>query len=784
MLNLSILKLGLALFACVGIQAQTVWETPFETKETKRIVDELYDRMTLEEKVAQLHGITPGQLVDGSGVLSEEKCRQYIPNGIGHICQFACAQESDPDKLRDFVADLQEWLKKNTPSGIPVICHEEAISGFAAKGATVYPQQLGLACTWNPDLLAEKSRQTAMAMRKVGSVMALSPMVDVVRTATFNRIEESYGEDSYLSGAMGTAFVQGLQGNDLKIGVAACNKHFLGYGGGIELPEKEVMEEILFPHEAIIRCAGGKCVMTGYHSYKGKLVVANEAIIQDYLRNRTGFDGVVVSDYGAIGRLYKGDSLRVKCATEAINAGNDIEFSNGNCYSHLPEALASGKVSEARFEEAVKRALTLKVRLGLLDKDIPLYEKGHLELDDSVSRQTAYELACQSIVLLKNEDVLPLKPDAKIALVGPNANSFWGLLGDYAYPSMLAFWRRKKPDGESPHLVTLYEGLKHRLPASMSLRYERGCEWSLPGEATVKKSGDVDPRTANLTAMMVESADVTDWNSAINIAKESDVIIAAMGENPALCGEARLREGIDLPGEQEKFVKELIATGKPVVLVLMGGRPLIVKDIEKDCAAILHAWYSGEEGGNAIADILLGKVNPSGKLCVSYPQVETKENLCYNTQLKRQDEIAYPFGYGLSYTNYVYNNLKLYNSTIQSDNQSIKFSFDITNSGERTGTEVVQIYISPLEGQPLKPIQLKGFNRVSLKPGETKTIEGELMLDQLAYYENGLWSIMSGKYEIKVGASSTDIYLTDDFQVTGNSKPQKYRKALFSRIQY
>lgn len=780
--KLLVAGIALSVLFSTNLQAQTVNYTPFETKESQKIVNELYNRMTLEEKVAQLHGIVPGSLVDKNGKLSDEKCRKNIPNGIGHVCQFACAQELDPDKLRDFVADLQEWLRKNTPSGIPAICHEEAISGFAAKGATVYPQQLGLACTWNPDLMIEKSRQTAEAMRKVGSTMALSPMVDVVRTSTFNRIEESYGEDSYLSGAMGVAFVQGLQDNDLAKGVAACSKHFLGYGGGSESPEKELTEEILFPHEAIIRCAGSKCTMTGYHSYKGKLVVASAPLIQDYLRGRTGFDGIVVSDYGAIGRLYKGDDMLAKCAAEAMNAGNDLEFSNGKCYPHLPEAMASGIVSEARFEEAVKRALTLKVRLGMLTPNAKLFEKGHLNLDTPDYRQTAYELACQSVVLLKNNGVLPLKPTAKIALVGPNANSFWSLIGDYAYPSMLAFWRRKKPDGQNPYLIPLYDGLKNKKTASMIVGYERGCEWSLPGEATIKSSGDVDPRTSQLTAMMVESADHTDWNAAIKLAKESDIIVAAVGENPALCGEARVRKGIDLPGDQEKFVKELIATGKPVVLVIMGGRPQVIDEIEKGCAAIMHAWYPGEEGGNAVADILLGNVNPSGKLCVSYPKTESEENICYNNQPELLSKVAYPFGYGLSYTTYTYSNLKIQKSTVCTTDKSIKFSFDITNSGKMEGTEIIQLYLSPVDGQPLKPIQLKGFKRISLKPGETQKVKAELMLDQLAYYFEKQWHIMPGKYEIKIGASSIDIRLNSFFSVTGNAKSMKQREFLFSEI--
>lgn len=338
--------LSTVLLSILAVRSEAVLPQPFMDERTVAVVDSLYEKMSPEERIAQLHGITPGQLTDKEGRLSPEKCKKNIPNGIGHVCQFACALPLDGNGLRDFVSDLQGWLRENTPSGIPAICHEEAICGFAAKGATVYPQQIGLGCTWNPELVYSKGVETANAMRKVGSTMALAPMVDVIRTATFNRVEESFGEDGYLTGALGTAFVKGLQGTDLTNGVAACSKHFLGYGGGSELDDKQLTEEILFPHEAIIRHGGSKCVMTGYHSFEGLLVVGNPKIIGDYLRKRTGFDGLLVSDYGAIGRLHKGDSLIARCAADAMNAGNDVEFSNGKCYPLLGKCLADGTVDE------------------------------------------------------------------------------------------------------------------------------------------------------------------------------------------------------------------------------------------------------------------------------------------------------------------------------------------------------------------------------------------------------------------------------------------------------
>ncbi len=771
--------------AAQGLHHATPSYQPFQDKRTKQIVDSLYDRMNWSERLAQLYGITPGRLTDKSGKLSPEKCREAIPNGIGHVCQFACALDNEPDKLRDFVADLQKWLRENTRNGIPAICHEEAIEGFAAKGASVFPQQIGMACSWDTALMEEKSKHTGIQMRKIGATMALSPMVDVIRTATFNRLEEGYGEDSYLTGAMGVSFVRGLQGTDMRTGVAACSKHFLGYGGGSETNEKELTEEILFPHEAISRFANNKCVMTGYHGYKDTLVVASHLIIQDFLRDRTGFDGITVSDYGAIGRVYRqGDQHEkdLKSGALAMAAGTDLEFSNGKCYPLLAEAMDRGMVGKARVEEAVKRALTLKVRLGMIGADAHLYDEGNITLDDKAARDVAYRTASESVVILKNNGILPLdKTQQKIAVVGPNANSFWSLVGDYAYPSMMAFWHGKKQDGSNPHLVTLLEGLENRKPAGTSIGYQRGCEWALPGEATIKSSGDVDPRTSRLTAMMVESADSTNSDAALLLAAQSDVIIAAMGENPALCGEARLRNGIKLPGEQETFVMSLIATGKPVVLVMFGGRPLVINDIAEGCAAIMHAWYPGEEGGNAIADLLYGNVNPSGKLSITFPTTETEKPYCYNYSNGQDSLVAYPFGYGLSYNKYEYSNLKIENKTASTLSPCIKLSFTVKNTGKYKGAEIAQVYLSPQEGSLLKPIQLKAFERVCLNPGESKVVSVELHTDQLAYYNDHMWHVAPGKYEIKVGASSHDLRLSSGFELTGNVIHKKFRKALFAK---
>ena len=745
--------------------------------EIKKQVDELYNKMTLEEKVAQLYGIRPTDVME-NGKFSIEKCRENIPNGIGHICQYACGVDMVPNELRDFVRDIQNFLIKETPSGIPAVFHEEAITGVAAKGATIYPQQLGVACTWNPILAKLKTEQSALAMRAIGGSLALSPMVDIIRSAHWSRIEESYGEDSYLSAAMGVAFVRGLQGTNLNNGVAACSKHFLGYGGGSSLSWKEIYEEVLMPHEAIIKEAGSKVIMTSYGRFRSEQAVSSDTLLNQILRKYLQFDGIVVSDYGAVTYSAESEEMMKQRAVEAINGGNDLEFPSGSSYIFLPELIKQGLVTEARLEEAVKRALTLKAQLGILSKNAYLYADGNLDIDKPEWRKTSYELAAQSIVMLKNNGLLPLTgKHKKIALVGPNANTYWCMLGDYTYQSMWAFWWGGKVDPNNPKIVGVREALQNKIDKSISLGYERGCDWSATKESSIIREGD--PRTQRLKMMLMETSDITNWKNAIQLAEGSDVIIAALGENPTLCGEARERKGIRLPGDQERFLKELIATGKPVILVLFGGRPQVIDEVEEGCAAILQAWYPGEEGGNAVADILLGNVNPSGKLCVSYPKTEAKEQFCYNNGLASEN-VSYTFGFGLSYTSFEYSNLNIPIVT-KTNAENIEVTFNVKNTGKREGTEIVQLYLSPINKQALKPIQLKGFNRVTLKPGETKKVTFKVSPQQMAYYLDNLWTIDAGEYEIKIGASSADIRLKKIFKLTGEQLKMERRSVLFSR---
>ncbi len=765
---------------CAATLALASCVTKSPDMETK--IDELYAKMTQGERIAQLRSCYMDDLFAPDGKLDTVKCRELIPDGIGQFSQFASQKMMDANTLRDRVAAVQDWIKENTPNGIPVMPHEEVLSGVNTSGSTIYPQQIGQACSFNTELAELKTLQTGTALRKIGGTLSLSPMVDVCRTPSFNRLEESYGEDSYLSAAMGVAFVKGLQQGDLRKGVGACAKHYLGYGGGGDAGEKELMEEILLPHEAMIRLAGCDVVMPGYHAFKGTNCVANGEILRDILRGYVGFDGMVVSDYTAIDQLPDLSTQEEKAAA-ALNGGNDVDLPFGANYARLQEALDKGLVKEEVFEKAVKNVLRHKFRTGLFDDDAHLYSKEKIVLDTPEERQTAYDIASQSVILLENNGILPLKENSNILLTGPNANTMWAMCGDYTYPAMAYFWKMVTDSLDNPHVVPLLEGMKNRRPEGVNVTYSRGCDWTEEVETRYSASGDARAWEYKLLHRKVDSGEKADKAEALRLAKDADVIVAAVGENVMLSGENRDRQGLKLPGKQQQFVEELIATGKPVVLVVFGGRAQVISEIAPRCAAVIQAWYPGEEGGNAVADILYGKISPSAKLSVSYPNTEIYEPICYNYSEGKDPRVAWEFGYGKSYTTFDYKNLTV-EPEIPTGSESVEISFDVTNTGNMKGDEIAQIYLSPKgDNQNIRPIQLQGFARVSLNPGETKKVKVKLFTEQFGYYSNSgkrQWNIESGDFIVKIGASSQDIRLRSDVSLKGAKVEKPLREHYLS----
>ena len=758
-------------------------------------VNELYQKMPQEERIAQLKSMYMDELFNEQGQLDTAKCRELIPYGIGHFSQFCMQQPRDPNELRDRAIAIQDWLMHNTPNGIPALLHEEVLSGVNTLGSTIYPQQIGQAGSFNPELAELKTIQTSTTLRKIGGIFALSPMVDVCRTPSFNRLEESYGEDGYLSAVMGTAFVKGLQQNNLKKGVGACSKHYLGYGGGGDADEKVLMEEILLPHETMIRLTGSVAVMPGYHAMKTSPspsegdenvnCVANSWILTDILRNYVGFDGMVVSDYTAIDQI-PGLETTVEKAAAAINAGNDVDFPFGANYQYLQEAIDKGLVKPEMLERAVKNVLRIKFRMGLFDKDAYLYSKENITLDTPEERQTAYDIATQTVVLLENNGILPLKDIKNVLLTGPNANSIWAMCGDYTYPAMSYFWKKVEDvaDRDNPHIVKLLEGMQNRKPEGVNVMYSRGCDWTETIETKYAEGGDERAWEYELLHRKVDAGEKADKAEALKMAKDADVIIAAVGENVMLCGENRDREGLRLPGKQEQYVEELLKTGKPVVLVMFGGRAQVISGIAEKCAAVIQAWYPGEEGGNAVADILYGKVSPSAKLSVSYPNTEINEPICYNYSTEKDARVAWPFGYGLSYTTFEYQNLQV-NSEAQTSDDFVELTFQVKNTGSVKADEVAQIYLSPTaESQNIRPIQLQGFARISLEPGQEKTVTTRLYVEQFGFYSHKgdvrEWNIEPGTFIVKVGASSADIKLQQQVELKGKAVTKPLRDHYFS----
>jgi len=776
----------------------TACQTTVSDLELEQMVDELYQRMPQEERIAQLQSMYMDELFDEQGQLDTVKCKELIPYGIGHFSQFCMQKPRDPNELRDRVAAVQEWLMTKTPNKIPALFHEEVLSGVNTRGATIYPQQIGQACSFNPELAEVKTRQTSTAMRKMGGVLSLSPMVDVCRTPSFNRLEESYGEDGYLSAVMGVAFVRGLQQGDLRKGVGACSKHYLGYGGGGDAEEKVLMEEILMPHEAMIRLAGSKAVMPGYHAMAGQQqqCVADSMILKNILRGYLGFDGMVVSDYTAIDQLVKPSAFPegkewspIEKAAAAINGGCDVDFPTGANYRFLQEAIDSGLVAQETLERAVKDVLRYKFRAGLFDSNPNLYAKSDIQLDTPEERQTSYEIATQSIVLLQNDSsILPLKGDSlRILLTGPNANTMWAMCGDYSFPAMTYFWKRVEEDLDHPHVITLLEGMRDKLPEGDTLLYSRGCDWTEEIETKFSHAGDERAWEYPILHRKVDAGEEANKEEALAMADSADVIIAAVGENVMLCGENRDRQGLRLPGKQEEYVEALLATGKPVVLVVFGGRAQVIAGLAERCAAVIQAWYPGEEGGHAVADILYGNVSPSAKLAVSYPNKEIYTPICYNDAIEPDSCIQWPFGYGLSYTTFEYKHMAL-DEEAKTTDEYIDLSFEVKNTGKVSATEIAQLYISPADStQSLRPIQLQGFARVELEPRHSKTIKVRLYTEQLGFYshEGGerSWNILPGKYVVKIGASSADIRLEETLTLVGDPVRNPLREHYFSGIE-
>lgn len=738
---------------------------------------ELLARMTLEEKVAQLCAVHANRLLEGKK-FSEGKARALLGNGIGQITRLFGNPDLEPEEAVVLGNEIQRFLKEKTRLGIPAMVHEECLSGLLSRRATVFPQAIGMASTFDPGLVQRVTASVREKMRALGAHQGLAPVLDIPRDPRWGRTEETFGEDPYLVSRMGVAYIQGLQGEDLRRGVVATAKHFTAYGiseGGRNLApakvgERELREVFLFPFEVAVREAGVRSVMNAYHEIDGVPCAASSFLLTKILREEWGFQGIVVSDYEAVRMLMSFHRVardEKEAAILALQAGIDIELPDADCFPHLVAAVREGLVSEEVLNEAVWRVLALKCELGLFD-GVPFANPESVALlDTSKDRELTREVARASMVLLKNDGVLPLRKDCKtIAVVGPNAHNPINLHGDYSYtthvPSILA-WKGKEARWElAVPTVTVLEGIQAKVAPTTRVLYAKGCDLVASSEEEVRE--------------------------ALKVAKDAEVIVAVLGERSglfqqSLSGEGSDRTDLALPRVQRDFLRALHALGKPVVLVLVNGRPLELSWECEHIPAILEAWYPGEEGGNAVADVLFGDYNPSGRLPVSFPKESGQVPVYYNRKptsfnkyLSVDAQPLFPFGHGLSYTTFAYSNLRIEPEKVHSL-ERVTVQCTVENTGDREGEEVVQLYIRDQVASIVRPErELKGFVKVRLAPKERKTITFVLFPEQLAFFDRYMRFIVEpGIFEVMVGSSSRDVRLSGTFEVLEERILTKYR---------
>jgi len=747
-------------------------------------VKDLLEKMTLEEKVAQLQSVWPSMI--SKEALTEEKLKEFLGMGIGEITRISGALEVKPGDGARIANDIQQFLMEKTRLRIPAMVHEECLTGFMARGATVFPQAIGLASTWDPELIEEVASVIRRQMRAAGAHQGLAPVLDVVRDPRWGRTEETYGEDPYLVARMGVAYIKGLQGEDLRTGVIATPKHFAAHGfpeGGrncapVHVTPREFREVFLFPFEVAVKLGGAFSLMNAYHEIDGVPCASSKMLLTDLLRGEWGFKGFIVSDYFAVRMLENFHRIALDAkdaATQALSSGIDIELPHIDCYgSPLLEAVKTGAISEELFDLAVSRVLEAKFLLGLFENPYVNLESVESNFDTKTDRELALRAARESIILLKNDGILPLKTVKSIAVIGPNANSRRNLHGDYSLTAHMDNVNRPPGYDEifmegAVKTVSILEGIKNRAPENISVSYALGCD--IAGES---KEG---------------------FKEALEKALKSEVIIAVMGEKSGLFGSGLSGEGCDraslkLPVVQEDLVRELCNTGKPVILILVNGRPLSIEGIVEKCSAIVEAWYPGEEGGNAVADVIFGHYNPCGKLPISFPKDVGQIPLNYNRKpssfrdyVSTDAKPLFPFGHGLSYTRFEYSSLEVMPREISSTG-NIKIRFKLKNIGDLKGEEVVQLYVRDPVASVTRPVmELKGFKKVSLDPGEVKEVEFTLFTEQLAFYDQYMRLVVEpGEFEVMVGSSSGDIRLRGKFSILGETRIIGRRTIFFSKV--
>lgn len=735
-----------------------------KTDEIGTRVEALLNQMTIDEKIGQICcpiGINFYEKINDSTIVPSSSFKEYFDTlQCGGVWALNRADpwtqktiETGLNERQSILIynEMQRYAIENSRLGIPLYFAEECIHGFMAIGATAFPIGICQAATWDEELLYKVGDAVGLEAADRGAQFAYGPVIDITRDPRWSRVEESLGEDPYLSGTLGTAIMKGMQNH-----LASTLKHFSSFGvsegghhgSGTSAGRHEILADLNLNFEIAVE-NGAKSIMTSYNCIDGIPCTSNSWLLKDVLRDRWKFDGVVFSDLGSIWALcatHRTAKDQLDGAVQAINAGVDIDLGGSNYGKYLKEAVEKGLVSMETLDNAVRNVLKLKFEMGLFDNPYLPVPEGPMDYHVA-HRELALQTAREGVVLLKNEGVLPLSKDiSNIAVIGPNADNTYNQLGDYTSP--------QNPDD----IITVLEGIQSHVSPSTTVNYVKGC--------SIRDTNDAD------------------FDAARKIAKQSDAIVLVVGGSSARdfktsyrstdtvlidghvadmdCGEGYDRATLELSGLQDNLITELSKIGKPLVIIYIEGRPML-KNVAIDKGnAVLTTYYPGQEGGNAIADVIFGDYNPAGRLPMSQPR-SVGQIPVYYSQPKQRDYIdcksspLFPFGYGLSYTEFEYNNLNINTN----DPQNVVVSFDVTNIGKYDGDEVVQLYVRD-EFASVAPTEklLKGFKRIHLKRNETQTITFTLKQKDFSIINNNLEQIFEpGDFTIMVGASSEDIRL-------------------------
>ncbi|WP_455771167.1 beta-xylosidase/alpha-l-arabinosidase [Streptomyces griseoaurantiacus] len=759
-------------------------------------VDALIGAMTLEEKIAQLFGVWVGASDQGGEVAPHQHDMEeavdldaLLPNGLGQLTRPFGTVPVDPALGALSLARTQRRIAATNRFGIPALAHDECLAGFAAWGATAYPVPLSWGAAFDPDTVRRMAAAIGRDMRGVGVHQGLAPVLDVVRDARWGRVEETIGEDPYLVGTVATAYVQGLE----SAGIVATLKHFVGYSASragrnlapSSVGPRERADVLLPPFEMAIREGGVRSVMNAYTDIDGVPSAADEELLTGLLRDTWGFEGTVVADYFAIAFLKTLHGLAgdwAEAAGAALRAGVDVELPNVKTYgAPLLDAVADGRVPETLVDRAVRRVLSQKAALGLLDadwnpvpaaldgtdQDDPATLRGRIDLDGPENRALARTLAEKAVVLLSNDGTLPLERPRRIALIGPNADEPVAVLGCYSFPQHIGVRHPGTPLGIE--LPTLRDTLAAEFPEA---------------ELTVVRGTGVD------------DGDLSGLPEAVRAAREADVAVVVLGDRAGLFGRGTSGEGCDvgtlaLPGAQQQLLDALLDGGTPVVTVLLAGRPYALGRAVGESAAIVQSFFPGEEGTHAIAGVLSGRVNPSGRLPVSVPRDPGSQPSTYlGARLAHVSGVssidptpAFAFGHGLSYTRFDWADLVVEAGQAATDGE-FALSFTVRNAGDRQGVEVVQLYLHDPVASVVQPVQrLIAYTRVDLEPGEVRRVRITVPADLASFTgRDGRRVVEPGVLELRLAASSADPRLTAEVTLTGAERHVDHTRRLHATV--